>query len=71
MPTPTHDDHLAIDHWFKSSYSNDHGGACLEAAHLPNRTLAVRDSKSPDGPALTFAPTAWVGFTIALTSRTL
>jgi hypothetical protein len=70
MPTSTHDDHLATAQWFKSSYSNDHGGNCVEAARLPGRTLAVRDSKSPDGPALTFAPAIWADFTAALASGT-
>ncbi|MGP3971492.1 DUF397 domain-containing protein [Streptomyces sp. 6N223] len=55
-------------HWFKSSFSDNQGGACLEAARLPNRTLAVRDSKAPDGPTLTFAPAVWAGFTTALAS---
>jgi hypothetical protein len=44
--------------WRRSSYS---GGAqnCVEvAASLPG-TVAVRDSKDPDGPALFLAPTAW------------
>nr|WP_203598964.1 DUF397 domain-containing protein [Streptomyces sp. SID10853] len=50
--------------WFKSSYSNDQGGACLEVAdlrHTRNR-VAVRDSKDPNGPVLTFDPSAFVGF---------
>lgn len=40
--------------WFKSSYSNDSGGNCVEVADLiPTQTLvAVRDSKLPHGPAL-------------------
>ena len=25
---------LALAQWFKSSYSNDHGGNCIEGAHL-------------------------------------
>ena len=39
--------------WFKSSFSNGQGGACVEAAfNLPGSGMAVRDSKHPDGPVL-------------------
>ena len=49
--------------WRKSSYSGSNGGACVEVAgNLPG-LVAVRDSKDPDGPALTFAPAAWQTFT--------
>ncbi|GGZ84946.1 DUF397 domain-containing protein [Streptomyces subrutilus] len=58
--------------WFKSSYSNDSGGACVEVA-LDGRqwsgggagcghTVHVRDSKNP-GPTLRLAGEAWAGFT--------
>ncbi|MEV5878759.1 DUF397 domain-containing protein [Streptomyces sp. NPDC052101] len=50
--------------WFKSSYSSEAGGSCVEIANLiPTHTLvAVRDSKHPHGPALTLAPEAWADF---------
>lgn len=50
--------------WFKSSYSNDSGGNCVEVANLiPTQTLvAVRDSKLPHGPALTLPPKAFTAF---------
>ena len=49
--------------WRKSSYSGSNGGACVEVAgNLPG-LVAVRDSKDPDGPALTFAPADWQAFT--------
>lgn len=48
--------------WFTSSYSNEAGGECVEAAHLPGRT-AVRDSKNPVAGRLTFTNTAWKAFT--------
>jgi hypothetical protein len=38
--------------WRKSSRSNG-GGACVELA-LAAEAVAVRDSKNPDGPILTF-----------------
>ena len=54
--------------WRKSSHSGDQG-ACVEFAVLggpaPARTVAVRDSKDPAGPALLFSPRAWAAFTAA------
>ncbi|MBT2907099.1 DUF397 domain-containing protein [Streptomyces sp. McG8] len=47
--------------WTKSSYSTDEGPDCVEAATTP-ATVLVRDSKTPHGPRLTFAPAAWAGF---------
>ncbi|WP_405616512.1 DUF397 domain-containing protein [Streptomyces sp. NBC_01511] len=52
--------------WFKSSYSNDHGGACVEGAQLPGPAMAVRDSKNPHGPAFVLTATAWTTFVHAL-----
>ncbi|NEC90511.1 DUF397 domain-containing protein [Streptomyces sp. SID12501] len=48
--------------WFKSSYSDETGGTCVEVAHLtPTHTrIAVRDSKHPQGPALLLPPEAFV-----------
>ncbi|MEU0135561.1 DUF397 domain-containing protein [Streptomyces sp. NPDC006296] len=48
-------------HWFKSSYSGDEGGQCLEVATHPT-AVHVRDSKNPEGPTFTVAPTAWSAF---------
>jgi hypothetical protein len=44
--------------WRKSSYS---GGAqsCIEVADGLPGTVAVRDSKDPDGPALILTPAVW------------
>jgi len=40
--------------WRKSTYSGGNGGECVEVAtNLPGM-VAVRDSKNPDGPILTF-----------------
>jgi hypothetical protein len=49
----------------KSSYSNT-GGECVEVARNIPHTIAVRDSKAPDGPILHLTPTAWAEFTAAL-----
>ncbi|MFH8476862.1 DUF397 domain-containing protein [Streptomyces sp. NPDC018000] len=47
--------------WRKSSYSGSEGGACLEIAAHPT-AIHIRDSKNPDGPTLTVAPTTWTAF---------
>lgn len=52
--------------WFKSTYSNDHGGACVEGARLADDAMAVRDSKDLHGPAFVFAGGAWTTFVDAL-----
>lgn len=52
--------------WRKSSYSGGNGGACVEVAVLRDGSRAVRDSKDPDGPKLSFAPDEWRAFTPAM-----
>lgn len=48
--------------WRKSSRSGGNGGQCVEVAtNLPGM-VAVRDSKDPDGPKLTFTPAEWRAF---------
>ncbi|MFJ5804772.1 DUF397 domain-containing protein [Streptomyces sp. NPDC093093] len=47
--------------WRKSSHSGDTGGDCVEIAARPH-LIAVRDSKSPDGPVFTVAPEAFALF---------
>lgn len=49
--------------WFKSSYSNNEGGACVEVATCPH-TVHVRDSKVVDGPTFAVAPAAWTAFLV-------
>lgn len=56
--------------WRKSSYSSDTGGDCIEVASLPSLT-AIRDSKDPEGPVLTFTPAAFTAFVTAATSGNL
>ncbi|MYT70881.1 MULTISPECIES: DUF397 domain-containing protein [unclassified Streptomyces] len=48
--------------WAKSSYSGDQGGECVEVAGTPCASVAVRDSKDPAGPHLTFSPEAFGTF---------
>jgi len=57
--------------WRKSSYSNGTGGSCVEIAPLvgipgTNDDIAVRDSKDPHGPALTFTARQWREFATAI-----
>lgn len=47
--------------WRKSSFSVD-TAACVEVADLPTGGRAVRDSKDPTGPALSFTAPEWVAF---------
>jgi hypothetical protein len=47
--------------WRKSSHSSDQGGECVEVAKLATGR-AVRDSKDPAGPALSFTSMAWSAF---------
>ncbi|WP_030617024.1 DUF397 domain-containing protein [Streptomyces sclerotialus] len=47
--------------WKKSSYSGGNG-ACVEIAVPAAEAIAVRDSKDPDGPRLTFDTAAWSTF---------
>ncbi|PJM94872.1 DUF397 domain-containing protein [Streptomyces sp. CB01373] len=48
--------------WFKSSYSDSQGGACLEVAATP-RTIHVRDSKlGVDSPRLAVDADTWSEF---------
>ncbi|MFJ7239048.1 DUF397 domain-containing protein [Streptomyces olivaceus] len=49
--------------WFKSSYSGDEGGNCVEVATTPT-AIHIRDSKAPQG-HVTVSPTAWAAFLAA------
>ncbi|MFI6337753.1 DUF397 domain-containing protein [Streptomyces sp. NPDC050535] len=53
--------------WFKASYSDGEGGACVEVAlPAPRSTIHIRDSKNPTGPELTVAAPAWSAFISAV-----
>ncbi|MFC5752597.1 DUF397 domain-containing protein [Actinomadura rugatobispora] len=47
--------------WRKSSYTDGHGGQCVEVAEVAP-AVAVRDSKDPEGPKLLFGAVAWHAF---------
>ncbi|MGW2519822.1 DUF397 domain-containing protein [Streptomyces sp. NPDC001617] len=47
--------------WFKSSYSGNEGGECLEAA-TTHAAVHIRDSKDPARAQLAFRPSEWAAF---------
>lgn len=51
--------------WRTSSHSGGNGNCVEVAANLPG-IIAVRDSKNPAGPELTFSPASWAAFTAAV-----
>lgn len=52
--------------WFKSSYSDNTGGECVEVARGTH--VHIRDSKTPNRPYLTVSPATWADF-LTLASR--
>lgn len=50
--------------WRKSSYSGG-GNNCVEVAS-DAATVAIRDSKDPEGGQLVFGASAWTAFTTAI-----
>jgi Domain of unknown function (DUF397) len=62
---------LAEAIWRKSSYSGSNGGGCVDVADNLPGIVAVRDSKDPDGPVLTFSRAEWWSFTTALKTGAL
>lgn len=48
--------------WRKARRSGENGGNCVELSGC-DCGVAVRDSKDPGGPALTFGHAAWRAFT--------
>ncbi|MGW0420885.1 DUF397 domain-containing protein [Streptomyces sp. NPDC003015] len=46
--------------WFKSSYSDNTGGECVEVAVAS--AVHIRDSKTPADPHVTVSPTTWTTF---------
>jgi Domain of unknown function (DUF397) len=54
--------------WRKSSRSGPNGGECVELTTTPG-TVAVRDSKNPDGPMLTFSRDTFRAFAAEVKNR--
>jgi hypothetical protein len=55
--------------WRKAIRSSSNGGNCVEVADNLPGVVAVRDSKDPAGPALTFGPAAWRAFVAEVSAR--
>lgn len=55
--------------WTKSTHSGGNG-ACVEVASHTVRSVAVRDSKAPEGPSLGFSPEAWSAFVVDVSGGT-
>jgi uncharacterized protein DUF397 len=54
--------------WRKATRSSGNGGNCIEVA-AAGRTVAVRDSKDPDGPRLAFGTQTWKAFAAKVKSE--
>ena len=54
--------------WRTSSHSTGNGGDCVEVAAAA--LVAVRDSKDPHGPVLSFTAQRWAAFTDRLKTAT-
>ncbi|MFC9231421.1 DUF397 domain-containing protein [Streptomyces decoyicus] len=48
--------------WFKSSYSGNEGGACVEVAIDNSAMVHIRDSKEPAKAQLAFQEAQWAAF---------
>jgi hypothetical protein len=59
MSVPVRD--LSGAKWRKSTRSGGSGNQCVEVAGLSD-TIAVRDSKNPDGPVLLFGVSDFAAF---------
>ncbi|MEU1789246.1 DUF397 domain-containing protein [Streptomyces sparsogenes] len=54
--------------WIKSSYSTSSGGECVEVSptFTASGVVPVRDSKTPQGPAVILPTAAWSSFVSAV-----
>jgi hypothetical protein len=52
---------LSRAEWHKSSYSSQDGNCVEVATNLPG-TVAIRDSKAPEGPGLLIPAAEWRAF---------
>ncbi|MEU3746165.1 MULTISPECIES: DUF397 domain-containing protein [Streptomyces] len=65
MPSPR--SFIAVNTWFKSSYSGGNTTECVECSRTETGAL-VRDSKRPKGPVLTVQADAWSVFIEGISS---
>lgn len=61
-----HTPELNSARWRRSSYSNANGGNCVEVTEDFPGVVPVRDSKTPNGPALVVTAASWTAFVTAL-----
>ena len=52
--------------WRKSSYSDNGGAGCIEAAHVPGAVLVRDTTQHGTGPVLRVTPHDWSRFTARL-----
>ncbi|MET9290455.1 DUF397 domain-containing protein [Streptomyces sp. NPDC003077] len=72
MTEHTIPDAALLGGWRTSSYSASDAGTCVEVLDTyVTGAIPVRDSKTPHGPALLFAPRAWASFVTAVRSGEL
>ena len=71
MTEPIISNAAALNGWRKSSYSGSEGGSCLEVLDNYPAGVPVRDSKTPQGPALLLPPTSWTSFVTAVKDGSL
>ncbi|MGW1375726.1 DUF397 domain-containing protein [Streptomyces sp. NPDC002446] len=62
MTEHTITDTSGLSGWRKSSHSGSESGSCVEVLDGHPAGIPVRDSKSPDGPAVVFPVEAWGAF---------
>ena len=55
--------------WHKSSSYSSQSGNCVEVARNLPGSVAVRDSKAPEGPKLLVSPETWQAFLLTLRAR--
>ncbi|MEU6393100.1 DUF397 domain-containing protein [Streptomyces sp. NPDC046939] len=66
MTDPLIPNAAALNGWRKSSYSGSEGGSCLEVLDHHPTGVPVRDSKTPNGPAVLISTPHWATFITAL-----
>jgi Domain of unknown function (DUF397) len=59
---------VEVGAWRKATHSGANGGDCVEVA-TADTEIAVRDSKDPAGPSLSFTPSAWRFFLVRAATR--
>ena len=56
--------------WRKSSYSNNGGGDCVEAGHVPGAVLVRDTTQHGHGPVVRVSAETWRAFTAAVRANT-